>query len=253
MDVKRQEGGQDYDQIALSAGHLALSCLLGIMGAGLVVFIFYRNAWMPLVGMVAGGIIGPQMEKKRLVQKRKERLRDEFKEALYSLMVALRAGRSLEGAFYAALEDLDEGLMPHIYTEWQTITKQLSLGISVEESLLDFAARSHIEEIESFARTIEICKRTEGDMVRVMENTIQLLQERMEIQGELQVLLAKKKTEQRILNLMPFLVIGLLLLMAPEYLQPLYRSLQGQIIMTVCALLTVISVLLSRKIAKIAL
>ena len=101
MDVKRQEGGQDYDQIALSAGHLALSCLLGIMGAGLVVFIFYRNAWMPLVGMVAGGIIGPQMEKKRLVQKRKERLRDEFKEALYSLMVALRAGRSLEGAFYA--------------------------------------------------------------------------------------------------------------------------------------------------------
>ena len=90
-------------------------------------------------------------------------------------------------------------------------------------------------------------------MVRVMENTIQLLQERMEIQGELQVLLAKKKTEQKILNLMPFLVIGLLLLMAPEYLQPLYRSLQGQIIMTVCALLTVISVLLSRKIAKIAL
>ncbi|MBQ8039033.1 MAG: hypothetical protein IJ274_04060, partial [Lachnospiraceae bacterium] len=93
----------------------------------------------------------------------------------------------------------------------------------------------------------------EGDVARVMENTIHLLQERMEIQNELRVLLIKKKTEQKILNLMPFVVIGLLLLMSPDYLSPLYDCLQGQIIMTVCVFLTFLSYILSKKISDIVL
>jgi tight adherence protein B len=62
-----------------------------------------------------------------------------------------------------------------------------------------------------------------------------------------------KKTEQKILNIMPFAVIGLLLMMSPDYLSPLYDSIQGQIIMTVCVALTIMSYLLSKKIADIAL
>ena len=54
-------------------------------------------------------------------------------------------------------------------------------------------------------------------------------------------------------NMMPFVVVGLLLMMSPEYLSPLYDCIQGQIIMTVCVGLTVVSYVLSKKIADIAL
>ncbi len=243
----------DYKRCRLSLKQWCLSGVVGMTGAICMITIFYRNIVITILAGVAGMFILPQMYKKKLIKQKQEQLCLEFKEALYSLVVSLRAGRSVEGAFIASLEDLDYRMTPLIYREWSEIVKQMQVGFSVEDGLEDLGNRSGIEEIRSFARTIKICKRTEGDVAKVMENTIHLLQERMEIQTELKVLLTKKKTEQKILNMMPFVVIGLLLLMSPDYLSPLYECLQGQIIMTVCVGLTLISYILAKKISDITL
>ena len=71
------------------------------------------------------------------------------------------------------------------------------------------------------------------------------------MQEEVQVLLAKKRMEQRIINVMPFLVLGMLLLISPDYLAPLYTTLQGRVIMSICVLITIGSFWLSRRIAEI--
>lgn len=243
----------DYERYPLQIRQYALSSLLGMTGAALIMVIFYRNIWMVLLACAGGGIFAPSYYKRYLIDKRRKQLREEFKDALYSLIVSLRAGRSLEGAFAASLEDLDAEMTPHIYREWQEVIAQLQVGIPVEEGLREFGKRSGVEEIQSFARTVEVCKRSEGDIAKVMENTIDLLQERMEIQMELKVILAKKKTEQKILNVMPFVVIGLLLLLSPDYLEPLYDSLQGKLVMTICMVLSVVSYAVSKKISNIAM
>lgn len=247
------KGKTDYRKYRLSLQQKVMSILVGSAGAVSMVMIFYRSVWMMIAACIVGGVAAPQIYKKQLIQKRQKQLQLEFKDALYSLIVALRAGRSMEGAFISALEDMDRTMTPYIYQEWKSIAEQLQVGFPVEDCLEDFGVRSGIEEIRSFARTIEVCKRTEGDLARVMENTIHLLQERMEIQMELKVLLTRKKTEQKILNIMPFLVIGLLLLMSPDYLDPLYNCLQGQMIMTICVGITLFSYFLSRKMANIML
>lgn len=243
----------DYRQYSLSLEEWLFAIMSGIVCGGILVMIFYRSIIMIFLGGCIGAFLSPFILKKRKLQKRQLQLRMEFKEALYHLIAALQAGRSLELSFTAALEDMDAGILPYMFREWQTVVDNLAIGLSVEESLENFGNRSGIEEICSFARTVEICKRTEGDVARVMENTIHLLQDRMDIQMELKVLLAKKKTEQKILSIMPFCVIGLLLLMSPDYLIPLYHSFQGQCIMTVCVGLSVFSYWLSKKMANITL
>ena len=246
-------GKLDYSYYTMSVRQYLLWGSLGILSGSFLSIIFYRN-WMILSAAgVVGMVVCPQIRKEYEIQKRKQQLSREFKEALYSLLVSLRAGRSLEGAFTGALEDLDPIMTPLIYTEWKELVKQLGVGFTIEDGLIDLGKRSGIEEIRSFGNMIAICKRSEGDVARIMENTIQLLQERMEIQSELRLVLIKKKTEQKILNLMPFIVVGLLLLMSPDYLLPLYNCLQGQIIMTVCMGLMIVSYLLSKKIADITL
>lgn len=250
---EEQKGKTDYTEYHLSIKQWLFGSIAGMLGAVCMIMIFYRNLWIVAAAGAAGAFLFPKIQKKQLIQKRQQQLRLEFKDALYSLIVSLRAGRSMEGAFAASLEDLDPAMTPYIYHEWKEVVRQLEVGFPVEDSLEDFGQRSGIEEIRSFARTIGICKRSEGDVARVMENTIHLLQERMEIQMELKVLLTKKKTEQKILSFMPFVVIGLLLLMSPDYLEPLYNCLQGQMIMTVCVGLTLLSYVFSKKIANIAL
>ena len=250
---KEENGKIDYTRMQLTVKQWVLWAMVGMVGAVCMIMIFYRSWIMITAAGMAGAVILPIMRQKHQIQKRQQQLSLEFKDALYSLVVSLRAGRSVEGAFSASLEDLDPVMTPLIYREWNELVKQLRVGFTVEDGLEDLGQRSGIEEIRSFGRMIAVCKRSEGDVARVMENTIQLLQERLEIQTELKLLLTKKKTEQKILNIMPFVVIGLLLMMSPEYLAPLYDCLKGQIIMTVCVGLSVASYMLSKKIADITL
>ena len=119
---------------------------------------------------------------------------------------------------------MDPELTPVLFHEWQIIIGKLRVNQRIEDALEDFARRSGVEEISSFAQIIQICKRTEGNIAKVIENTAGLLQEKIEIQGEVQVALAKKKMEQKILNVMPVAVLSLLLLLSPDYLAPLYSS-----------------------------
>ena len=218
-----------------------------------VMMLFYRSWPMLTAGAVLGGILCPGLIREELLERQKTGLSEEFQEALYDLMVGLRSGRSLEGAFLSAAEDMDPWLMPLLYEEWTRIGGQIRLGIPVEQCLQDLAERSGMEEMETFARSVEVCKRSEGNIALIMENTVRMLQDRMELRAELKVLLAKKKLEQRIMTVMPFVILGMLILMSPDYLAPLYTSVRGYLIMAVCGVITVFSVLLSRKMVRIDL
>lgn len=236
-----------------SLGDFLASAVLGALFFGFLGLVFYRDVFMILLGVLLGIFLGPRWWKQQKKEKVKEQIRQEFKEALYLLVVALKAGRSLEGAFEASLMDMDPYVTPHLYKEWQRIVGQIKVGFPVEESLKELGERSGIEEILSFTSAVEICKRSEGDIAKVLEKTIRTIQERIEIRQEIRVMVAQKKMEQRVMSLTPFVVIGLLMLLSPDYLSPLYESLRGKFLMTVCALLSVLSILIARKMVSIDL
>lgn len=218
-----------------------------------VAMIFYQNIWIALVA--AGFLFGvyPELCKETLAKRRQWILVTEFKEVLYCLAAALRAGRSLENALEAVWEDMDPRITPCLYKEWQIIRAQLQIRVRAEDCLKELAKRSGVEEIRSLADVIEISKKSEGDIVQIVENTVRLLQDKIEIQGEMHVLLAKKKMEQKIVNVMPFLVILMLLFIAPDYLEPLYKTITGRVIMTLCTGMAGGSFWLSKKFSTIEL
>ena len=154
-------------------------------------------------------------------------------------------------ALQAAWEDMDPTITPLLYKEWQWMLNRLQVNTTAENCLKELAQNSDVEEIQSLAEIIEIGKKSQGDVIKIIENTVGILQDKIEMQEEVQVLLAKKRMEQRIINVMPFLVLGMLLLISPDYLVPLYTTLQGRVIMSICVLITIGSFWLSRRIAEI--
>ena len=193
----------------------------------------------------------PELCRRSLREKRKRQLIREFREVLGSLVTALRAGRSLEMALQAAWEDMDPTITPLLYKEWRWMLNRLQVNTTAENCLKELAQNSDVEEIQSLAEIIEIGKKSQGDVIKIIENTVGILQDKIEMQEEVQVLLAKKRMEQRIINVMPFLVLGMLLLISPDYLAPLYTTLQGRVIMSICVLITIGNFWLSRRIAEI--
>ena len=248
-----EKGRVQYDRLRLTLPQVLLSGFCGCGAGGLVMMVFFRNLWPVVAAALLGAAAGPYFLRKHLIEKRRQTLMLEFQEALYDLTVGLRAGRSLEGSFLSAYEDMDANLMPLIHREWGLIVSQMRLGFPVEGSLMDLAERSGIEEIRSFGRSVQICKRSEGDIAKVMDHTIRLLRDRMEIRSEVRLLLTKKRMEQRIMTVMPFGIIAMILVLSPDYLSPLYTSVRGYLIMAVCLVISLLSLLISRRMARIEL
>lgn len=98
--------------------------------------------------------------------------------------------------------------------------------------LIDFADRSGCEDIRNFVQVYMTCRTMGGNLEQVLKNTTEILVDKMSIQREIKTLTAQKKLEGKIITLMPAGVILLLNILSPDYMEPLYLTFAGRLIMT---------------------
>lgn len=243
----------NYDTFELDKQERIKLILMAAVVLFLVGYIFFSNIIIALLFSL-GAFYYPQYKTRELIAKRKAELNLQFKEALYALSSSLTIGRSLESAFQAALRDL-KILYPnendYIIREFEYICRKISLNEPVEITLFDFAVRSGLEDIKNFAEVIAICKKSGGNLVQVAKNTANIISDKIEIIQEIDLLLTKQKFEQKILNLMPIVVIGLLKFCGFGYIDALYKDIHGYLIMLLALGILALSALISKKIFDI--
>ena len=108
-----------------------------------------------------------------------------------------------------------------------------ALDEPLERLLLSFAARSGCEEIESFAEVFAFAKRSGGDFVHIMQTTVQKLAGRIEVEREVATVLAGKRLEGRIMEIMPLAILAYLQVASGEFLDALYGSAFGVAVMSI--------------------
>jgi tight adherence protein B len=220
------------------------------MGAGfffVMGLIFFGHMLWGVVAM--SGVFLYLKEKKKIEMKnRKVKLREAFKEAMYTLSSSLGAGRSAEQAFIQTLNDLN-GIYEEdcdIIKEFTLIVQKLHMNETIESALLDLAERTDIEEIHNFTSVFIMAKKSGGDMIRIVKETSHMIHEKIEIQKEIDLLVVQKQFEQKILS---YIIPGMIVffqLVAPEFLRPLYTTFEGRVVMMIALGLY----LLSSKIGK---
>lgn len=222
--------------------------------AFLAAYLFYHSVVVSIL-VSACGIAAPRLYRKYLLERRKLRLTQQFKEALYSIASSLAAGRSVENAFLTAQEDL-ELMYPNpsteILLELEIIAARLGYGEPLEYALGDFSRRACIEDIAQFNDVFTTCKRSGGDMVDVIRRTSQTIGEKLDVQQEIGVMIAQKRFESRIMMTVPFVFLAFLGLSAPEYMAPLYSGM-GYLLLTGALLALGFCYLLMARIMNIRL
>ena len=220
--------------------------------AVMIVWLFYRR--MPLI-LLAVPFYPFYMKKageKRAAARRKQ-LSYDFRLALDSLTVSLRAGRSVENAFPDAARDLRNtiGEEMDVTKEFVWISRQIRLSVPMEDVLLDFAGRSGVEDIENFAAVFTTAKRMGGNMASILKNAAASIGGKIDVEREIETTLAAKKMEQKIMNSMPCVIILYMTLASPGFLDLMYTTAFGALIMTVCLMLYAAAVLWAGKIVDI--
>ena len=213
-----------------------LRCLLeGLLLDGCIALLFFDSLWAMIPG--AAVIIFYYKEKKRtLMRVRWKVLRIDFKEFLNALIAALQTGRSVENAFIEALKDTAhsrEKETPFVL-EMKRICSGIGVGEPLEKLILDFANRSHMEELEYFAEVFSVGKRSGGNLIGVMKNTTRMIQEKMDAEEEIYTVIAEKQMEFQVMCMIPFVMIFYLRISAGTLLDNLYGNPVGILIMTGC-------------------
>jgi tight adherence protein B len=243
----------DYDVYVMSKKEWLFYFSLGAVFLFFVAYVFYQS--IVLSALVAPlAFFYPPLKTKEIIAQRKKELGLQFKEALYALSSSLMAGRSLESAFKEALKDLSL-LYPnpqiYIIQEFTYISRRLDMNVTIEDALADFAQRAHLEDIDSFVDVLLISKRSGGNIVEIIKNTSTIIGDKLQIKQEIDTLLAEKKFEQKILNVMPIAMLLLLTWSTGDYMGPVFTTFFGKLMMTIAVLLLGLAYYLSKKIMTI--
>lgn len=219
----------------------------------LVSYLFYKTHILCCI-LCFGAFLYPRFKVKDIISKRKEELNIQFKDMLYSIQSSLWAGKSIELAFIETVKDL-KILYPDpntpIILESSIIAGKIEMNETVEKAVEDFGERSGIDDIKDFGEVLNICKRTGGNLVEVVKRTTGIINDKIQVNQDISTMLAKRKFERKILNIIPFAMLMLLWATAKDYINPIYETSVGRIAMTVAAALIVTSFFVSKKIMDI--
>lgn len=102
-----------------------------------------------------------------------------------------------------------------------------------------------------FADVFLIAKRSGGNMTDILEKTAAVIGQKIETDQEIRLMISAKKMEQKIMNMVPFLIIFYIGTTSKGFFDVLYHNLIGVVIMTVCLGLYGTAYLLSKRIVEI--
>lgn len=223
-------------------------CILAV-GIG---YIFFESlVWAVII--LPFGIIVWKKDIESYIAKRKKILTKEFREMIVVLSGNLNAGYSLERAFAVTYGDMKKNGAEYQYilSELKIILNGIECNRRVEDLLSDFGKRSDVRDILDFARLIVSTKIYGGNIVSVIRQTVSNISEKYTVEEEINTIISSKKLEGRIMLLMPFLIIIYMKFTNSGYMDIMYRSVLGNIVMCISLIFIAFSGLLINKIVKI--
>ncbi len=172
----------------------------------------------------------------QIIKKKQQQFHQQFREALQALAAALNVGYSVENAVREAWKELqiiyrkDEKILE----EFQYMTRQLDMNIPVETAFQEFADKIHTEDVHLFVTVFTIAKRSGGDSLRIIREAAGKISQKIEVQREIETMMAAKKLEFQVMSVIPLAMICYLKLSFPDLMEVLYGNIPGVLIMSVC-------------------
>ncbi len=193
------------------------------------------------------------MQKERKQKKENHDLGIQFKDAMMSVLAAEKAGYSIENSFSEAIHDMQilYGKGAPICKELQRIQQGIRNSITIEAMLAELGKRTDNRDIEEFAGVFSVAKRSGGNMTETIERCIDVIGKRMDVESEIDVMIAAKRMEAQIMEVVPFGIMAYVGVTNPGFFDALYGNPLGIIIMTICLVIYIAAYVFAQKIIDI--
>ena len=140
---------------------------------------------------------------------------------------------------------------PLTMEELREMERKRNLNQSMETLWADLGKRSGLEDIENFGEIFQVARRSGGNLKEIIQSTADNITRKTETRREIEISLAAKKMEQKVMSAVPFFILAYVDLGSPEFLEGLYHNKLGIFIMTACLGLYLAAFFWGRRIVEI--
>ncbi|MCM1258008.1 MAG: hypothetical protein NC307_09165 [Roseburia sp.] len=231
-----------------------IAATFGVVGgiSFVTAWLFYDCIWVMAAGILIfypALLFANGFKEKR----RRKQLNLEFKDYMYGISSALLAGYSMENAFVESQREVKElyGEKSILLEELGNLKQRLGMQENLEKILKEFAEKSGCEDIESFVEVFCFAKRGGGDFLGIIQTTIRRICDKTEVAEEIETTIAQKVLEQKVMSVVPIVVLAFFRFSSPEFIGMLYGNPFGVLVMTIVLILYGLAMLWGAKIVEI--
>jgi tight adherence protein B len=208
----------DYLLLCLAVGGTAGAAARLVLGASAVL----------CVGVAVGATLGlPHLVLRHRIRRRRQEFLKQFPDAVDLVIRAVKSGLPVA----EALQTVADESANQAGRLFQEVTGSMRLGKSLNEALAAVSARVDIAELRFFVISIAIQQETGGNLAEILQNLVNLMRRRTQVKLKIRAMSSEARASATIIGALPFVMAGIIPLIDPDYLLPLFADPRGWLLL----------------------
>ena len=238
LQIKIEQAGLTWSKpkfFVISAG-------LGVF-ALVAVFILNGNLVPALGAGFAAGLGAPRWLLSFLKKRRENKFLDGFPDAVDVIVRGIKAGLPLADSLRIISLEAQEP----IRGEFKSIMETQTIGMPLGEACGKLYERMPLPEANFFGIVISIQQKAGGNLSEALGNLSRVLRERKKMKAKIQAMSMEAKASGTIIGSLPIAVGSLVYLTSPQYIELLWTTDTGRMMMVGCAIWMSIGIFVMKK------
>jgi tight adherence protein B len=238
LEIKIEQAGLSWSkrQFLLISGALGLFALvlLLLIGSGLLV---------ALAAGFAAAFGAPRWLLSYLKKRREKQFLNTFPDAVDIIVRGIKAGLPLLDSLKVIAVEASEP----VKSEFRAIVETQAIGMPLGEACAKLYERMPLAEANFFGIVISIQQKSGGNLSEALGNLSRVLRDRKKMKAKIQAMSMEAKASAAIIGSLPIVVGFLVYITSPDYIELLWTSDIGRMLMAGCAMWMAIGVFVMKQ------
>lgn len=178
-----------------------------------------------------------------LRKRRLNKFLNDFADAVDVMVRGLKSGLPVSEAMKIIATETSAPVGP----EFLEIVEGQRIGISIDQGMERMVDRVPLSEVNFLAIVMTIQSKTGGNLSEALGNLSRVLRDRKKMKAKVRSVSQEAKSSAAIIGSLPFALIGLMTVMNPNYLGPLFHTSMGNMLTMGSAIWMICGILVMKK------
>jgi tight adherence protein B len=219
---------------------LSLACCAAFMAAPVAL----GAPWFLTLGAGFVGFLGfPRWFLGFLRRRRQNVFLNDFADAIDVMVRGLKAGLPVSEAMKIIASETRAPVGP----EFSEVVEGQRIGITIDQGIMRMVDRMPLSEVNFLAIVMTIQSKTGGNLSEALSNLSRVLRDRKKMKQKIRSISQEAKSSAAIIGSLPFIIMGALTILNPNYLNPMFETEFGNMLLIASGTWMMTGVLVMRK------